>query len=451
MERRSSSQYSDMDTASNLTSFRGDEVLVDAPTLAGAGAVVEDKLFVAVGREVKASKSTLVWALQNAGTKKVVIVHVHQPAQTISILGGKFPISQLGEQEVKAHRESERAKVSKILDEYVRMCTKAGVQVEKEYIEMASIESGIVELINKFRIGVLVMGAAADNKYSRKMIEPKSKKAVYVRQHAPPSCHIWFACKGRLIYTREGTMSSRTGEEAVTEQRLVCLDSDGVGVSRSPSASPCNSSAFSTPWSRSIAGQSSVDELDQSSTMSIRLSFGGLSPRSETAGNSPFLSMRTQDRDPGLQLLALPPTNDELHGPSLSNVSASSMNDHLYEHLEQAMAEAETSKRQAFEESTRRRKAEKDTLDAMRKARLAENLYFDELRIRKEVEEELAKSKEEVEDMTYERDEILEKLRIALDQKALLENRLERSDAVVKEMEEKVISVLELLKIYNQQ
>lgn len=46
------------------------------------------------------------------------------------------------------------------------------------------------------------------------------------------------------------------------------------------------------------------------------------------------------------------------------------MNDHLYEHLEQAMEEAENSKRQAFEESTRRRKAEKDTVDALHKVSL---------------------------------------------------------------------------------
>ncbi|KAL8138474.1 hypothetical protein V2J09_004475 [Rumex salicifolius] len=446
---RASSKCSDMDTGSDFTSITGEELLVDVST-AGGSAVVEDKVFVAVGRELKASKSTLVWALQNAGTKKVVIIHVHQPAQTISILGGKFPISQLGEQEVKAHLEMERRKVSKIMEEYCRMCSKAGVEIEKEYIEMTSIERGIVELINKFRIGLLIMGAAADNKFSRKMIEPKSKKAVYVRQHAPPSCHIWFACKGRLIYTREATMSSSRAEESVIEQNPVRVDSNGTGVSRASSPSPCNSSAFSTPWSRSIAGESSFDEFDQSSTMSLRLSFG-LSPRSEAAGNSPFSSIRTRDRDPGLPLLALPSNIDDLHGPSVSNLTASSMNDHLYEHLEQAMAEAETSKRQAFEESTRRCKAEKDTVDAMRKVRLAENLYFDEVRRRKEVEEELAKSKNEFKEMKYERDKIIEKLRAVLDQKAVLENRLERSDAVLKETEEKVVSVLELLKIYNKE
>lgn len=47
--------------------------------------VVEDKIFVAVGKEVKESKSILVWALQNSGGKRISIVHVHQPAQTIPL------------------------------------------------------------------------------------------------------------------------------------------------------------------------------------------------------------------------------------------------------------------------------------------------------------------------------------------------------------------------------
>lgn len=33
-------------------------------------------------------------------------------------------------------------------------------------------------------------------------MEPKSKKANYVRKHAPDFCCIRFVCKGRLICTR---------------------------------------------------------------------------------------------------------------------------------------------------------------------------------------------------------------------------------------------------------
>lgn len=43
------------------------------------------------------------------------------------------------------------------------------------------------------------------------------------------------------------------------------------------------------------------------------------------------------------------------------------MNDELYDQLIQAMAEADNSKQDAFEESLRRRKAEKDAIEAKRR------------------------------------------------------------------------------------
>ena len=46
---------------------------------------VEDTLFVAVGKDVKESKSSLIWALQNSGGKKICLLHVHVPAQMIPL------------------------------------------------------------------------------------------------------------------------------------------------------------------------------------------------------------------------------------------------------------------------------------------------------------------------------------------------------------------------------
>lgn len=45
----------------------------------------------------------------------------------VPVVGAKFPTSSLSEPEVKAHREKERQDMCKILDEYIRICTKAGV------------------------------------------------------------------------------------------------------------------------------------------------------------------------------------------------------------------------------------------------------------------------------------------------------------------------------------
>jgi hypothetical protein len=164
--------------------------------------MIDDKIYVAVGKEVKESKSTVVWALQNSGGKKVCIILVHSPAQMIPLMGTKFRASSLKEQEVRAYREIEKQNMQKILNEYLLMCRVMGVRAEKLFIEMDCIEKGIVELVRQHGIKKLVMGAAADKHHSRRMMDLKSKKAIYVRQQAPASCHIQFVCKGHLIHTR---------------------------------------------------------------------------------------------------------------------------------------------------------------------------------------------------------------------------------------------------------
>jgi len=47
--------------------------------------VIEDKIFVAVGKSVKECKLMLFWALQNSGGKRICIIHVLQPSQMIPL------------------------------------------------------------------------------------------------------------------------------------------------------------------------------------------------------------------------------------------------------------------------------------------------------------------------------------------------------------------------------
>lgn len=59
--------------------------------------IIEDRIYVAVGKDVKESRMTLIWALQNSGGKKICLISVLVPAQNIpfskshSILYGIFP------------------------------------------------------------------------------------------------------------------------------------------------------------------------------------------------------------------------------------------------------------------------------------------------------------------------------------------------------------------------
>lgn len=78
-------------------------------------------------------------------------------------------------------------------------------------------------------------------------------------------------------------------------------------------------------------------------------------------------------------------------------------------------------------------------------ANAADSLYYEELRRRQELEDELAKTKEILESTKMERDMALDELRVAVDQKLLLKNRAEKSDMMGEELEDNLISALELL------
>lgn len=45
--------------------------------------VVDDVMYVAVGKDLKETEPTLTWALHKSGGRKICIVHVHTPAQKI--------------------------------------------------------------------------------------------------------------------------------------------------------------------------------------------------------------------------------------------------------------------------------------------------------------------------------------------------------------------------------
>ncbi|KAF2282599.1 hypothetical protein GH714_043228 [Hevea brasiliensis] len=94
------------------------------------------------------------------------------------------------------------------------------VETEKLHIETdLSIEKGILELISELGIRKLVMGAAADKRYSKNM-NIKSKKAISVLRQAPAYCHIWFICKQHLIYTKEGTWDANGAELRSSPQQV---------------------------------------------------------------------------------------------------------------------------------------------------------------------------------------------------------------------------------------
>ncbi|KAL2330297.1 hypothetical protein Fmac_017878 [Flemingia macrophylla] len=440
--------------------------------------VVDQPIYVAVSKEVKESKLNLIWTIQNSGGKRICILYVHVPATMIPLLGGRFPASALKEEQVQTYWEQERQGMHRTLDEYLRSCLRMGVRAEKLHIEMDSIEKGILELVSQHGIRKLVMGAASDKLYNRKMMDLKSKKAIYVCKKAPASCHIQFVCKGHLIHTRDRSLDEGNSEvasplghqvpnsvkplrsqsitlgqnrqtnltnPAIDLLRRVRSANDGHGTGFLAASSPEETEGFSTQLDR-MGAEVSSDESDRFS----RMSPSGLSTCSDSAVELALTSsLITESSEHALELTLSRLIREDLHHSSPRSTLDDEMNVTMYGQLQQAIAEAENAAENAYQETVRRRKAEKDAFEAIRKAKASESLYTEELNRRKVAEEELKKEKKELENMKGQRDEIKEELHLALEKKASLENQIASSELIIKELEQKIVSAVDLLQSYK--
>ncbi|TQE00512.1 hypothetical protein C1H46_013868 [Malus baccata] len=409
--------------------------------------IIEDMIYVAVGKDVKESKSTLVWAVHNSGGKKICLVHVHQPAQMIPLMGTKFPAHSLTNQQVRVHRETERQHMNKILDDYIRICLQMGVRVEKLHIEMDCIEKGIVELISQHGIRKLVMGAAADKHHSKEGNSDGVDTEVPLLRRSPmeQSPHHFRSQSDTMERTNRAKLTNPAQDFF---RRASSVNMDKYGGRTTDTTSTDGTEAFSTPRNRYEPG-ASPEELDQVTRRSVS---GYSTGSSAGLGDLTLIHCdRVEGSENGSSNSRTLPHFKDLNRSSPPSVLDGNVDDTLYDHLEQVMIEADNAKRDAFQEGIRRGKAEKDAIDAIRRAKASEVLYNEELRKRKEMEEALAKERQELEKMKKLRDEVMEELRAALDQKSLLESQIAESDQMVMSLEQKIISAVELLKNYKRE
>ncbi|XP_071685749.1 U-box domain-containing protein 33-like [Rutidosis leptorrhynchoides] len=145
------------------------------------------------------------------------------------------------------------------------------------------------------------------------------------------------------------------------------------------------------------------------------------------------------------------PFKQHVLNPSAPSTPEIGMHDELFDQIEQAMAEAESSKRDAFEESTRRSRAEKDAIESKRRVKASENMYNEELRQRRDIAETLEKTKEEHERNKKELNEVSKKLRMELEQKLSLESQIAEFDHTVQELEQKMLTAIQMLQNYKKE
>ncbi|CAL9776205.1 unnamed protein product, partial [Musa acuminata subsp. burmannicoides] len=336
-------------------------------------------------------------------------------------VGGSFLASSLSAVQVSAYRQMERDKMNKRLDEYLAVCLRLKVRAEKLVIENDDVTRGLVELIAQFGITKLVMGAAADKRYSKKMKELKSKTATGVNQQADPSCMIWFVCKGKLIYTREASLHASWAEN-------------------SPSKTPNQDRRLSKPGSST----NPCEEISSHSQRSDNLS---VSNTDKEVSNSWSVSLPS-DRESEAGSVSLSPVHDseDLQFSYLHHeLEDSDSHSDLFNKLQAVLKEVENLKREAFEESCKYRKAETQLMLSRQKAKASENLYAKEVRYRKEIEEALDREKLEVEKLKNQHAAVLKQLQNAIDENLELGHKLTESICTTRDFEEKISANCHLL------
>ncbi|KAG2539540.1 hypothetical protein PVAP13_9NG480014 [Panicum virgatum] len=398
----------------------------------------EEKVFVAVPEQHKSGRSLLAWALRHVaavGGAAVVVAHVLAPAQMIPMstcsrsassllathrtltvgsgwraeerVGSKFHASKLRPEQVSAYRQYEREKLEKHLDEYIHQCSKMKVKCEKLVIENNDVAKGIMELVSLHGVSKLIMGAAADKHYSRKMKMPKSKTALAVLQKADTSCKIWFVCKEHLICTREACVpSSRNAATPPATRSSMSTLSERGGqpngyvsnavdghVQRSMSekvvpASVRTSLRLPSRFSvRTTFSRRSIEDKAANSWDSVpRGSFPSSHQASSTVTDEGFSdsSSFSTPRHDATEILPTVHAGCDLQNPALyREQDAMNSNIDIFDKLEEDFTQAEKHQKQAFGESVRRQITEEEPILFHRKANNFEDASLNETKQRK--------------------------------------------------------------------
>lgn len=386
---------------------------------------VENTVFVAVGKNVKESKSTLLWALEYFAGRDLCLLHVHQPAQFLHFIDEKLSASKLKQQASKAYRELERQKMHKLLNQYLAVLDK--VEAGKIWIEMERVDEGIVHIIAQKHIRWLVMGAATEKQYSKKLSELKSKKAIYVYKKAPVYCQIWFACNGFLICSRPANVTSKIEH--------IEMPSSKTNTKGAPLQLDDRVDAYEyADESESLERLNNSKVIDNPTSTALMMV--------ETKEDSLTLALADEPPEFLFHSLSANLLEESPQGQGTSD---------LYHKLEHATIFAEKSKQAAFEESIKRWNAEEDAREALRKAEESTSICMKETSEREELEDMLAKQRQEIESMKNQHLQCIEELKVIREQTPVLESQITKSHHLEKELEEKIIQAVELLIKFREQ
>ncbi|KAF0911514.1 hypothetical protein E2562_011150 [Oryza meyeriana var. granulata] len=399
------------------------------------------KTYVAVGKDFKGGKANIQWAArklqpqpQQSDVKKLVLLHVHQPADRIMSGFCKVPAKQLEEKELRAYRKIEKDDMNKLLDQYLSYCRAfPKVQAELLVIEKNSVANGIVELIDQHRITKLVIGTSS---FSAKRQVPKSKVSAIVHQQAKPYCQILYICKEALACTREANQFAEKADSPRSSSRGSLSDQPEFpprsasfpswysGLLGSPDQQSLPPRSNSVSYSSSRYLENGVENKPPTRQHSVDVAPNGCSPNSSHHSNgvsSPTLT--DLDTVDGSSSAPVSISSSEEHQHSL--VEANIQND-MFEQWQQVRNELERSRKEATEG---RQRAERELFEASKMFRARENSLCKE---KIEVEERLTREKAHLE---KEHLQIYSELQKANEQRVELERKLMHVNSLIEELQ----------------
>ncbi|XP_068642247.1 U-box domain-containing protein 33-like isoform X2 [Aristolochia californica] len=279
-----------------------------------------------------------------------------------------------------------------MLRNYLSICGRLKVQISIAAIEAGQIHRGIVDLVTRYGIRKLVMGAAPD---SCMKVKRSSDQARNTAKNAPNFCEIWFVYKGKHVWTRDASDGSQV------LQSLPSINNLGE-TPRSKSLPTHGALSFSTAGCHRTQSSSTdryvkIDSPESQSSRGYTSTFSELSSPLEGRASSEF------------------------------NLKEEQQLDNLKNTLLEVRIETERSKQEAFSELLKCKELEKKAAETMNKVRAYDAAYAHEAEIRREVEEELQTTKEEHERLLRQRDEAKQELDRTMRTLALLETQAQEA------------------------
>ncbi|KAA0036349.1 putative U-box domain-containing protein 50 isoform X1 [Cucumis melo var. makuwa] len=166
----------------------------------------EEKVFVAIGNDLRDGFKTLGWTLRKWKSHPISIVILHvsynNSMEYVHTPFGKLPVSSVSEEKVEVLRRYEQEKINKILSKYVDFCGKVRAEILKVEKSDKPVHKLIVDLVSELGITNLVIGFTFMKSSSWK---PKNaiSGSFYIYRNKAHFCELYVIWGGKQVFLRD--------------------------------------------------------------------------------------------------------------------------------------------------------------------------------------------------------------------------------------------------------